>query len=104
MNGEQREQVRKRRPRFEIEHLVAEFVNSGMKRSEFCQSRGLALSTLDHHLKKQGKRKKSTAADNQLMAVELAGSQAARENQAICPLAVVLSGGDSFPTLTGHSS
>jgi len=52
MNGEQREQVRKRRPRAEIKKLLAEFVNSGIKRSEFCRSRGLALSTLDRHLKK----------------------------------------------------
>jgi hypothetical protein len=93
MNGEQREQARKRRPRVEIEKLVAEFVNSGMKRSEFCRSRGLALSTLDRHLKKQGKRKKRTEADSQLVAVELARSRTTRENQSICRLAVVLSGG-----------
>jgi len=38
MNGEQREQVR---PRAEIEQLVAEFVDSDMKRGEFCHSRGV---------------------------------------------------------------
>jgi len=31
---------------------VAEFVSSGKRRSEFCQSRGLSFSTLDRHLKK----------------------------------------------------
>jgi hypothetical protein len=90
MNGEQ---ARKRRPRAEIEQLVVEFVNSGMKRTEFCWSRGLALSTLDRHLRKQGKRKKRIAADSHLVAVELAGSRTTRENRAVCGLAVVLRGG-----------
>jgi hypothetical protein len=35
----------------EVQQLVAEFVSSGMRRSEFCQSRGLSFSTLDRHLK-----------------------------------------------------
>lgn len=73
--------------------MVAEFVNSGVKRSEFCRSRGLALSTLDRHLKKQGKRKKRRAADSHLVPVELAGSRTTRERQSIGGLAVVLSGG-----------
>ena len=42
----------KRRTRAEVQQLVAEFVSSGMRRSEFCQSRGLSFSTLDRHLKK----------------------------------------------------
>ena len=42
----------KRRTRAEVQQLVTEFVNSGMRRSEFCQSRGLSFSTLDRHLKK----------------------------------------------------
>jgi hypothetical protein len=36
----------KRRTRAEVQQLVAEFVSSGMRRSEFCQSRGLSFSTL----------------------------------------------------------
>jgi hypothetical protein len=43
----------KRRTRAEVQQLVAEFVSSGMRRSEFCQSRGLSFSTLDRHLKKR---------------------------------------------------
>ena len=42
----------KRRTRAEVQQLVAEFASSGMRRSEFCQSRGLSFSTLDRHLKK----------------------------------------------------
>src|SRR3984885_11497314 len=43
----------KRRTRAEVQQLVAEFVSSGMWRSEFCESRGLSFSTLDRHLKKR---------------------------------------------------
>jgi hypothetical protein len=42
----------RRRTRAEVKQLVAEFVSSGMRRGEFCQSRGLSFSTLDRHLKK----------------------------------------------------
>ena len=101
MNGEQ---ARKRRPRAEIEQLVAEFVNSGIRRTEFCRSRGLALSTLDRHLKKQGKRKKRTAGDSHLVAVELAGSRATRESQSICGLAVVLGGGRRIEVQRGFDA
>jgi hypothetical protein len=38
--------------RAEVQELVAEFVSSGMRRSEFCHSGGLSFSTLDRHLKK----------------------------------------------------
>ena len=44
--------TRLRRTHAEIQQLVAEFVSSGMRRSEFCQSRGLSFSTLDRHLQK----------------------------------------------------
>jgi hypothetical protein len=43
----------KRRTRAEVQELVAEFVSRGMRRSEFCRSRGLSFSTLDRHLKKR---------------------------------------------------
>jgi hypothetical protein len=42
-----------RRTRAEVQQLVSEFVSSGMRRSEFCRSRGLSFSTLDRHLKKR---------------------------------------------------
>jgi hypothetical protein len=75
---------------------VSEFVNSGMRRSEFCQSHGLSFSTLDCHLKKRRwKRKttKSAPADGKFVAVELALRKPLAEQQASCGLAVVLSGG-----------
>jgi hypothetical protein len=75
---------------------VAEFVNSGMRRSEFCRSRGLSYSTLDRHLKKrrwQRKTTKSAAGDGKFVAVELALREPLAEQQASCGLAVVLTDG-----------
>jgi hypothetical protein len=45
-----------------------------MRRSEFCQSRGLSLSTLDRHLKKLRwkRRRKLISSDDRLVPVELA--------------------------------
>ena len=74
---------------------MAEFVSSGMRRSEFCQSRGLNFSTLDRHLKKRRwkKQTRSVPADGKLVAVELAIGKPPAEQQGSCGLAVVLSGG-----------
>jgi len=66
-----------------------------MRPSEFCQSRGLSLSTLDRHLKKRwGKRKtRSASADGRLVPVELTIKKPPADQQASCGLAVVLWGG-----------
>ena len=95
MNGEQQVAARRRRTRAEIQQLVAEFVSSGMRRSEFCRSRGLSLSTLDRHLKKRRWKRKtrSAPAAGRLVPVELTIRKSPAEHQASCGLAVVLSGG-----------
>ena len=95
MNEEQRAAARKRRTRAEVRQLVSEFVNSGMRRSEFCQSRGLSFSTLDRHLKKRRWKRKTRGApaDGKLVAVELAIRKPLAEQQGSCGLAVVLSWG-----------
>lgn len=75
---------------------MSEFVNSGMRRGEFCQSRGLSYSTLDRHLKKRRwKRKttKSAAADGKFVAVEVALRKPLAEQQPSCGLAFVLPDG-----------
>jgi hypothetical protein len=74
---------------------VSEFVSSGMRRSEFCQSRGLSLSTLDRHLKKRRWKRKSSsaAADGELVPVELAIRKPLANHRASCGLAVVLASG-----------
>ena len=95
MTVENRLSAPKRRTRAEVQRLMAEFVSSGMRRSEFCRSRGLSFSTLDRHLKKRrwkGKRR-SVPADGQLVPVELATKKSAAEHETSCGLVVMLSGG-----------
>jgi len=41
-----------RRTHAEVQQLVAEFIGSGMRRSEFCRSRGMGISTLVRYLRK----------------------------------------------------
>jgi hypothetical protein len=78
----------KRRTRAEVQQLVAEFVSSGMRRSEFCQSRGLSFGTLDRHLKKRRWKKAG-----RLVPVELAARKSLTQQEPSCALAVVLPGG-----------
>jgi hypothetical protein len=84
----------KRRTRAEVQQLVAEFVSSGMRRSEFCQSRGLSFSTLDRHLKKLRwkRRRKPISSADRLVPVELAARKSP-QHEPSCGLAVVLPGG-----------
>ncbi len=81
----------KRRTRAEVQQLVTEFVSSGMRRSEFCKSRGLSFSTLDRHLKKlRWKRRRKPIS---LVPVELAATKSPTQHEPSCGLAVVLLGG-----------
>jgi hypothetical protein len=95
MNREQKVVAHRRRTRAEIQQLVAEFVSSDMRRSEFCLRRDLSFGTLNRHLKKQRwKRKSRTAsAPGQLVPVELANKKSTAEHGLTCPLIVVLTGG-----------
>ena len=85
----------KRRTRAEVQQLVSEFVSSGMRRSEFCQSRGLSFSTLDRHLKKRRwkRRRRPGSSAGRLVPVELAAKKSATQQEPSCGLAVVLPGG-----------
>lgn len=83
----------KRRRRAEIARLVGEYGGSGQSVREFCQSRGLALSTLQRHLKKQRERGGANPGANRLMAVELGGGKLAEARTGGWDLAVVLEGG-----------
>ena len=84
----------KRRTRAEVQQLVAEFVSSGMRRSEFCRSRGVSFGTLNRHLKKQRWKRKSRRASSagRLVPVELAARKSPTQHEPSCGLAVVLSG------------
>jgi hypothetical protein len=106
MNGEPQGAARRGRTRAEIRQFVSEFVGSGMRRSEFCQSRGLSFSTLDRHLKKRRwmKRKTgSTPAGSPLVPVEVATRKSPAASEPSCRLAVVLSGGRRIRLFLTHS-
>jgi hypothetical protein len=66
-----------RRGRAEIERLVVLYRSSGMGRSEFCRSQGMALSTLGRYLKKQQNKQNQAGSkgveQSRLVTVELAG-------------------------------
>ena len=66
-----------------------------MRRSEFCQSRGLSFGTLDRHLNKLRwkRRRKPISSAGRLVPVELAARKSPEQQEPICGLAVVLSGG-----------
>jgi len=87
-----------RRGRQEIARLAALYRKSGMGRSEFCRSHGMALSTLARHLKNQsGEQRLSEnpiAGESRLIAVELAATPAsAATGKQHSALAVLLSNG-----------
>jgi hypothetical protein len=85
----------KRRTRSEVQQLVAQFVSSGMRRSQFCQSRGLSFSTLDRHLKKLRwkRRRKPISSAGRLVPVELAARRSPKQHEPSCGVAVLLPGG-----------
>jgi len=85
----------KRRTRAEVQKLVAEFMSSGMRRSEFCQSRGLSFSTLDRHLKKLRwkRRRKPISSASRFEPVELAAWKSPKQHEPSFGLAVVLPSG-----------
>jgi hypothetical protein len=95
MTVENRLSAPKRRTRTEVQQLVAEFMSSGMRRSEFCRSRGLSFSTLDRHLKKRRwkRRRGPVSLAGELAKVELAAKKSPAQHDATCGLAVVLPGG-----------
>jgi hypothetical protein len=95
MDAKQKVSTRPRRTRAEIQQLVAEFASSGMRRSEFCRSRGLSFGTLDRHLKKQRWKRKNRRVSSAggLVPVELAARKSPAPRESSCELAVVLTGG-----------
>src|SRR6266852_1199745 len=87
MNGEHKVSGSKRRTRAEVQKLVAEFGSSGMRRSEFCRSRGLSFGTLNRHLKKQRWKRRSRAASSagRLLRLRFPGGQLYRHQKGVSP-------------------
>jgi hypothetical protein len=95
MSVEQKATAHKRRTRTEVQELVAEFMSSGMRRSEFCRSRRLSFGSLNRHLKKRrwkGKRR-SVPGGGQLVPVEVTARKSPKQHEPSCGLAVMLPGG-----------
>ena len=93
MNENQEVGGRKRRSSEEVKRLVVEFEASGLRRDEFCRTRGMALSTLRRHLKKHGAGEAAVKRGGGLVAVELSGEDPKSNPQTDCALEVVLSRG-----------
>ena len=83
----------RRRSSGEIRQLVEEFVQSGLRQSEFCRRRGVVLNTLKRYLKQDRKAHRAAANCGALVAVEVAASGPAQARKADSSLAVVLSSG-----------
>ncbi len=93
MNDQTGRTAQQRRTRAEIEQIVAGFTGSGVNRTEFCRRHGMSLGTLNRYLKQRREQGDSGAADDGLLAVELAGGTLATDGDVGCDLAVVLSRG-----------
>jgi hypothetical protein len=68
---------RARRTGKEVQRLVEEFISGGMKRSEFCRTRGLSAGTLRRYLKGGKQEARQTP---RLVAVELEQKAAQKAN------------------------
>ena len=93
MNEDQEVGARKRRSSEEVKRLVVEFEASGLRRNDFCRTRGIALSTLRRHLKAHGSGGGGVKTGSRLVAVELSRQDKDRNARTACALEVVLSSG-----------
>jgi len=93
VEGMSEEQVSapRRRTAIEAAELVAEFEASGLRRREFCQRRGLKISTLDGYRKRQRQAQAEAAGEPRW--VEVAVRNAPPADPAASGLAVALAGG-----------
>jgi len=92
MSEEQVQPVRRRRNGAEVEKLVTEYESSGLGRTEFCRTRGLALSTLNRYCKRR-QAQPEAAGGGRWVAVELSGPNPASGSGRSSGLTVVLSSG-----------
>jgi transposase-like protein len=94
MSEEQVSPVRhRRRSSAEIRELVEEFVQSGLRQSEFCRRHGVVLNTLKRYLKQDRKAQRTGAGCGALVAVEVAAPGPTQTRKPDSNLAVVLRSG-----------
>jgi len=75
MSDQQVSAAPRRRSQAEADQLAAEFEASGLRRREFCQSRGLNVSTLDAYRKRLRQRRPEGSGAQRWVAVEVAGGK-----------------------------
>jgi hypothetical protein len=93
MSEEQNPARRPRRSSLAIQQLVEEFVQSGLRPSEFCRRHGVVLSTLNRYLRKQEEAGSAGAGGGALVAVELSGVSPLQGQDRSRVLAVVVGSG-----------
>jgi hypothetical protein len=84
---------RQRRSLEEVKRLVDEFEANGSDRAEFCRSRGLALSTLQRHLRARRLRTEARSGGSRLVPVSVSQRLEAVSKPEEMALEVVLAGG-----------
>jgi hypothetical protein len=93
MSKEQASVALVRRSRTEADQLVAEFEGSGLSRREFCQSRGLKVSTLDTYRRRRRQVQCEAGGLPRWVAVEVRDTKQTEAGTAASGLAVVLAAG-----------
>jgi transposase-like protein len=83
----------RRRSSAEIRQLVEEFVQSGLRQTEFCRRRGVVLNTLKRYLKQDRKAQQAGEGCAALVAVEVEAATPAQAREPNNNLAVVLRSG-----------
>ncbi len=73
--------------------MVEEFIQSGLRQSDFCRRHGVVLNTLKRYLMQVRKAEKADAGCGALVAVEVAAAIPAQTREPASSLAVVLSSG-----------
>jgi hypothetical protein len=91
-----------RRSRAEIEQLLADYEVSGLTRVEFCRKRGLSLASLDRYRRRHGQSEAVTS--NRLVAVEVSGTFAGREDRTNSGVALTLRGGRRIEVRRGFDA
>jgi hypothetical protein len=91
----------KRRSGEEVERLVDEFQASRLSRTAFCRSRGLALSTLQRHLRARCLGSESRSPGCRFVAVSLASVTEAKSKAEEKGLEVLLPGGSRIGVRPG---
>jgi hypothetical protein len=90
--------VRQRRSRTEAAQLISEYETSGLSRVEFCQKRGLSLSTFSRY---RSRSRTGQATGVNLVAVELRGTHRTSARPEGSGLAVALAGGRRIEVARG---